>query len=269
MPEDSGFSEEIATLILGSRKPILFVEGTGVSLDLAIYRACYPEWTVMPRGACENVIHAVSTMRNNASLTRITCSGIVDADDYSEEEKDNLAKLGVIVLPVSEIENLFLLPDVATAVLEDEKYHGQDLQAKLDSLKDEVFSLVAKQGSIDEVVLRYCRRRIDRTLKKIDLKAAPTTVDLADAYTEQTGALDIAAVAREVHDRIDDAVKNSDLPALLANFDNKGLLALAAKHLKNTNKREFENWLTRAMRDPAAEKLKSAISKVLPEVTPK
>ncbi len=269
VPEDSGFSEEIATLILGSRKPILFVEGTGVSLDLAIYRACYPEWTVMPRGACENVIHAVSTMRNNASLTRITCSGIVDADDYSEEEKDNLAKLGVIVLPVSEIENLFLLPDVATAVLEDEKYHGQDLQAKLDSLKDEVFSLVAKQGSIDEVVLRYCRRRIDRTLKKIDLKAAPTTVDLADAYTEQTGALDIAAVAREVHDRIDDAVKNSDLPALLANFDNKGLLALAAKHLKNTNKREFENWLTRAMRDPAAEKLKSAISKVLPEVTPK
>src|SRR5690606_21189746 len=53
VPDDTGFSEEVATLILGSRKPILFVEGTGSSLDLAIYRACYPDWTVLPRGACE------------------------------------------------------------------------------------------------------------------------------------------------------------------------------------------------------------------------
>lgn len=32
VPENTGFSEEITTLILGSRKPILFVEGTGSSL---------------------------------------------------------------------------------------------------------------------------------------------------------------------------------------------------------------------------------------------
>lgn len=93
--EDTGFSEEVATLILGSRRPILFVEGTRSSLDLAIYRACYPDWTVLPRGGCEDVIHAVSTMRHNASLTRITCAGIVDADDHSEDEKKELSYLGV------------------------------------------------------------------------------------------------------------------------------------------------------------------------------
>ncbi len=136
--EDTGFSEEVATLILGSRKPILFVEGTGSSLDLAIYRSCYPDWTVLPRGACENVIHAVATMRRNASLTRITCAGIVDADDYSEDEKNQLSSLGVAVLPVSEIENLFLLPDIATAILQEEKYSGQELEAKLNALTQEV-----------------------------------------------------------------------------------------------------------------------------------
>lgn len=36
-------SEEIVTLILGSRRPILFVEGQENSLDQAVYRACYPE----------------------------------------------------------------------------------------------------------------------------------------------------------------------------------------------------------------------------------
>ena len=33
VPHDSGFSEEFATLILGSRRPVLFVEGTASSLD--------------------------------------------------------------------------------------------------------------------------------------------------------------------------------------------------------------------------------------------
>jgi hypothetical protein len=73
-------------------------------------------------------------------------------------------------------------------------------------------------------------------------------------------------MASEARHRIDEAVRNNDLPKLLANFDNKGLLALAAKHLKNTSKGAFESWLTRAMRDPNAYKLKAALTRVLPEV---
>lgn len=267
VPEDTGFSEDVATLILGSRKPILFVEGTGSSLDLAIYRACYPDWTVLPRGACENVIHAVATMRHNASLTRITSSGIVDADDYNDDDKAQLTALGVAVLPVSEIENLFLLPEVATAILLEEKFQGKELQTKLDALNQDVLAEVNRPGSIEEAVLRYCRRRIDRTLKKIDLKDAATSADLAMIYAERTAALDVAAVAKEARERIEDAVRKCDLPVLLANFDNKALLALAAKHLKNTSKGAFESWLTRAMRDPKADKLKTALGKVLPRVT--
>ena len=267
VPEDTGFSEEVATLILGSRKPILFIEGTGSSLDLAIYRACYPDWTVLPRGSCENVIHAVATMRHNASLTRITCAGIVDADDYSDEDKGALAEFGVATLPVSEIENLFLLPDVAAAILENEKFEESERKDKLSSLKEEVIAEVNRPGSIDEVVLRHCLRRIDRTLKKIDLKGASTPAELSAIYAERTAELDITVLAEGVRERIDKAMKAGDLPTLLANFDNKALLALAAKHLKSTSKGAFESWLTRALRDPEADNLKSALRKVLPVVT--
>jgi hypothetical protein len=75
VPEAAGFSEDLVPLILGSRKPILFVEGEQGSLDLAFYRACYPAWTVVPRGGCEGVIHSVVTMRRNAAFTRIQCAG--------------------------------------------------------------------------------------------------------------------------------------------------------------------------------------------------
>lgn len=266
VPADTGFSEEVATLILGSRKPILFVEGTGSSLDLAIYRACYPGWTVLSRGSCENVIHAVATMRNNASLTRITCAGIVDADDYSEEDKQRLAEFGVATLPVAEIENLFLLPDLASAILEEEKFQGRELQARLDALKSDIFAEVQKPGALEAAVLRYCRRRIDRTLKKIDLRDAISPADLAVSYAAKTAALDVFAIAKEAQDRIEKAVREDNLPLLLANFDNKALLALAARHLKNTPKGAFESWITRAVLDPKAEKLKAALVGVLPAV---
>ena len=65
VPEGTGFSEELTTLILGSRRPVLFVEGTETSLDCAIYRCCFPDWTVIGRGSCEEVIHSVNTMRKN------------------------------------------------------------------------------------------------------------------------------------------------------------------------------------------------------------
>ena len=127
VPEDSGFAEDVTTLILGSRKPVLFVEGAGGSLDKAIYRACYPDWTIIPRGSCEEVMHAVITMRANASLTRVTCAGIVDADAYDATDANFLQDKGIAILPVSEIENLFLLPDVIEAIVREEGYKGNDL----------------------------------------------------------------------------------------------------------------------------------------------
>jgi hypothetical protein len=55
VPGNTGFDEKVTTLILGSRRPILFTEGTENSLDLAIYRCCFSNWTVIPRGSCEEV----------------------------------------------------------------------------------------------------------------------------------------------------------------------------------------------------------------------
>lgn len=268
VPQDTGFDEDITTLILGSRKPILFVEGMGASLDLAIYRSCYPEWTVLPRGSSEDVIHSVVTMRSNPSLTRITCSGIVDADDYSEQERVQLTKLGVSVLPVSEIENLFLLPEIARAILEDGCFSGNDLQSKLDLLSADVFKEVSRPDSLNKVVLAYCRRRIDRALKKIDLKDSQTSAALIAEYATRTSELDIKSIEKAVLERINDAIEHSNLPKLLANVDNKNLLALAAKHLRDGARRTaFESWLVRAVRDPNLNKLKAAISKVLPTIT--
>lgn len=266
VPNHTGFDEEVATLILGSRKPILFVEGSGNSLDIAIYRCCFPNTTVIARGSCQDVIHSVATMRKNASLTRITCAGIIDADGRSNEEIDKLAGMGVSVLPVSEIENLILIPSISRAILIAENHATHDVEQGLTSLRDAVFAKLQNQSDIKGVVLRHCRRQIDSQLKKLDLSDATNISDLQNAYNEKTTGLNVAQMADLVSSAINNAIEQKDLEALLRVYDDKGLFALAATHLTGRSLKQFESWLGRALGSSQESDIKRAISEILPSI---
>jgi ABC-type cobalamin/Fe3+-siderophores transport system ATPase subunit len=268
VPEAEGFSEELVTLILGSRRPVLFGEGGQDSLDLAFYRACYPGWTVVPRGGCEGVIHSVVTMRHNAAFTRVQCAGLVDADGHNEADHANLTKKGIQILPVSEIENLLLLPAVSRAILEMNDLDGSELEGKLATLKTAILADASDARNVNEVVLCYCRRRIDRMLKQIDFSKEKSVAELAASYTARTGELDVTAIAAEIKGKIDAAVVSGDLAALLAVYDRKKpLLALAASHLRNWKVEVFSAWVTRAVQSTRDDRLRQAIHAVLPELT--
>jgi ABC-type cobalamin/Fe3+-siderophores transport system ATPase subunit len=267
VPEAKGFSEDIVTLILGSRKPILFVEGEQGSLDVAFYRACYPGWTVLPRGGCESVIHSVVTMRRNAALTRVQCAGLVDADSRGAEQVKYLADNGIYVLPVSEIENLVLLPTVSRAILAMNDLDADEIELKLANLKKAIFADAQVEKNINEVILGFCRRRIDQSLKTIDLSNAESVDELHAFYKERTSSLDVRELADEVRTRIADAVGNDDLIALLAIYDRKKpLLALASSHLRNWNIEVFSSWLVRAMQSSHDDRLREAVISALPKL---
>jgi hypothetical protein len=269
VPQDTGFGEELTTLILGSRRPVLFIEGDESSLDIALYRACYPGWTVIPRGSCESVIHSVVTMRHNKDLTRVTCSGLVDADDYDATDVKVLEDLGVAILPVSEIENLILLPDVSRAILDHEGFSGAELQRRLDEIKKKVFEALANVTAMDDVVLRHCKRRIDRALKKMDLSSASTEAQLAAEYAKGVATADIPKIGQARRAEIQNAIRTGDLSALLKVYDNKGLLAVAASRLRNTPKDAFGGWLTRVLINGKVPKVVDAIRAVLPPIMAK
>jgi hypothetical protein len=265
VPEDTGFDEATTTLILGSRRPVLFVEGTGGSLDSAFYRACFNDWTVIPRGSCEDVIHSVVTMRRNAALTRVTCAGLVDADDHTEKEVAAMTTHGVGVLPVSEIENLVLLPTVASLIAQGEGFDKAAVDTKLAALLDDL--VTAASGIVEATVMQYCRRRIDRTLKKIDLSAATKPDELAIAYQSLTQAVDVRALAQGAKAKLEAALLAKDLSAILRYFDGKGpFMSLAAKHLKATKKDSFEDWLVRVLKTGSVGGLVKAVRLSLPIV---
>ena len=267
VPDDTGFSEEIVTLILGSRKPILFVEGTENSLDLPIYRACYPEWTVIPRSSCTEVIHSVVTMRKNKSFTRVTCTGIVDGDDYTKEDRDQLKDLGIQVLPVCQVENLLLLPSVTASILEYEGHVGAETVKKQTTLANAVFATLDEPKKMEKVVLKYCKRRIDRLLKEVGPSNNKTVSQLQYSYISATNDINIIDIATQRTKQIETAIAENDLTKFLEYYNNKGLSAIAAIHLKGSNRDSFESWVIRSLTNETCPSLRKNLSDALPTIS--
>ena len=197
-------------------------------------------------------------MRANADFTRISCQGIVDRDHRSEMEIEYLRSRNVHVLPVAEIENLLLLPDVSRAIAHIDGYEGDALRARLDEVRDAAFALVASRSDLDRAVLRWTRRRIDRHLKRLDLSGADDIDELKRRCSDGTASLDVDALASEARNSIRSAVDNNDLPAFLAHYDNKGLFALAARTLRNDGGKSFKNWLERILANGSQPQLRHA-----------
>jgi hypothetical protein len=160
---------------------------------------------------------------------------------------------------------LMLLPNVSRAIAESDGHTGEGLQGCLDRLATAVFTSVTPE-LIEGAVVRHSKRRTDRYLKRIEFGDPKTVADLTTQIKAQLAALDIDAIAGSARTRLEKAVADRDLAALLARYDNKGLLALAATHLKRTKLKDFEAWLTRVLLNKKAPAVAEAIREALPSL---
>ena len=256
IPLETGFDEETVTLILGSRRPILFVEGTKGSLDVSIYRNFYRDYTVIPVGECDVVIHSVETMQRNDILTRVKCAGIIDGDGRSQQEKQDLESRGIYVLPVSEIENIFLMNDVLRAIGAYEELDEDTLAERIQKLTDAVIEHVRHGDNLKKAVGRYCKRCIDSTLKKLD-----------PGKSDYLQSIDVTKIADARTREIEGAISSRNLHKILELYDNKGLFSLVSQHIKKSNQHsEVKSWLQRVLCSGKDNELKRAVARVLPEI---
>ena len=271
---DSELDEQTITLILGSRKPILFVEGEKTSLDMATYRLCYPEWTVIPKGSCKDVIQAVSSLRKlneDMPILNIKCAGIVDRDTRDSAQIQELEEQDIKVLRYSEIENIFSLSSVAYEILKIEGFTDYELNNKKEQFEAELLDHIKNELSGDKLevfVAKRIHRRIDAYLKKIDFADTKNGNEIKDKLSSELSVLTESEINKwisEMRDEIQECIKNEDIDRLLCIYENKGLLAKTASILASTSKSNFEGWLMRQLKVPN-NSLLQAIKSVLPEL---
>jgi putative AbiEii toxin of type IV toxin-antitoxin system/uncharacterized protein DUF4435 len=262
LPQDTGLPEHVVAEIVGSRKPILFVEGERGSLDLTIYRSHYHKFTIIPIGSCEAVIHSVASYKGSASLHWLGVRGLVDGDDRDAAEIAHLLKLSVFALPVAEVENLLLLPDVFLALAE--ALLCDDPVAKLAILKTMV--MAEAKSNADLVSARYTTRQLDRRLKRIEV-GAKDLGSLQSNYQAQLAGIDPATLFNAFKAKLLSSIQSENLPAVLQLYDNKGLLARAATLLVKDQKQLTEKLSRLLGEKELGKKLRAELSRVLPVIS--
>ncbi|WP_194869503.1 AAA family ATPase [Myxococcus sp. AB025B] len=262
LPDETSLPQQVVAEIIGSRKPILFVEGTKESLDLTIYRNCYAEFSIIPVGACDNVINSVRTCRNNPTLHRQgPAHGVVDADDRTESEIEHLRNLGVHVLPVAELENILLLPDVFTALAE--ALHCGNIPGRLTTLTEDI--MTSASSDIESTCALHTIRRIDRKLKRVTISAKNLTT-LQSSFASELSDIKPAELFTDFRTRIDKHIQDRDLQGVLALYSNKGLLARAATKLGLRDRKELLDKIARLLGGTKNSTFASVLAKTLPGI---
>jgi hypothetical protein len=256
VPETDVFPESLLLEVMGSRRPVLFVEGDRTSLDFFIYGKVFPEYTVIPCGSCELVVHSVRSFAQLPSLHHNKCGGIVDNDGRSVSDIQMLEKLGIAVLPVALIENLFLLKEVLTIAAERLGHKSDDAVPKV---KDRVFKLF--QSKAVEVASNLTRQEIETALRTFG-KGGDGAEALSSDFKRACDAVDPQAIYTKWEKEIAEVLAERDYEAALRYYKIKGLHAEAGSVFGVRFQDQIMRWLRNEHSGPLVEALRLRIPQI-------
>ena len=152
------------------------------SLDLPLYRILFPNISVVPRGSCGEVEKTVLELMDFQEIHDVEAFGLIDRDDRSCEDIDELAQKGVFALEVYSVEALYYCSEAIAAVAHQQADSlGVDVNELVESVKQNVFEMLRTRENIaKEMAARRCLRQI----RKTTLSAIPKWESVIDNLTQ-------------------------------------------------------------------------------------
>lgn len=236
LAEDSPIPEDLYLEVLGSRKPVLFVEGNeGTSIDYSLYQHVFPEFTIKPLGSCSNVIRDVKAFNARVDFHHIQAYGLIDRDRRSPDDVSKLITKNLCVLDVAEAENLLLLESTVKQV---SKYLGKDADTNFATVRQNVIKLFGSQFEA-QVIIKFddeIRKQLTRSIRKGASSIAERITNYQEAIDEVKPEELIEAIRAEFQTILD----AEDYDAILRVFNLKNAMIEASKAhnlcgLKNSN----------------------------------
>jgi len=228
--------DDIKKDILGARRKILFIEGVETSLDKPLYSIIFPNVTIIPKGGCRDVDHAVSGIREADELHWVHAFGIVDSDGRTSEDLDKLKAKGIYALPVYSVESIYYHPKILSWIAErQEAFTGENPTGILDS------AIKSGLESIHNEKTRLSLRMAEKRIHEQFYAQVPKKTDIAKCEPICI-KIDVKTIVAEESERYQRAFDAGDLAALMARYplrETKALAAIAQKFGLNAQKYEF------------------------------
>jgi shikimate kinase len=203
--------EDTALAILGSRRILLFVEGNSSSLDLQLYQILYPQVSIKPLGSCVDVERVVSGIRASEHNHWISAFGIIDRDNRSDEECEQLHETGIIPLDQYSVESLYYHPSVTKALLERVAIVNDiDIDATITEITDAVIQSVTEHKD------RMAARLVERSVKEHAYRECPDWRQILGGNVEVS--FSTAQILQEENDLISALIYDKDVEKLISRY---------------------------------------------------
>lgn len=213
-------SDELYFDLLGSRKPILFVEGDAShSIDSKLYSLIFTEYTVKPLGSCNKVIESTRAFNDLKNFHHLDSHGIVDRDRRSDKEVQYLRDKKILVPNVAEIENILMLEGVVKAVARRRKKDEKYVMLSVKSAVIKMFKSNLRKQALEHVRHRMKRMAgvcIDRRFQDIG--------SLEEHINDLLNELNPRAVYEELCREFHRYVATGDYVSVLKVFNEKSML---------------------------------------------
>lgn len=234
----SALEETLKVDLLGSRKIMLFVEGTSASLDIQLYKTLFPTVSVISKGSCEMVEQSVKGLRNNQGTHWVEAFGIIDNDNKAQKEIENLAKCYIFSLDVYSIESIFYHPKIIQLVLEYAKKFNdiKDIEmtyAKITQLmQDELF----KQKD------HLCGRSVNMKVRSEIMASLPKQTDIEQNIIYKK-TVDIPLLLYKEYQLFDHYLETKNYEALMSHYPIReaNLLNPIAKNCGFADRQRYEH----------------------------
>jgi len=218
--DNSELPEQLYLEILGSRKPILFIEGDDSSIDYRLLQLIFADYTTKPLGSCQKVIETTKSFNYQKTFHNIESFGLIDRDRRTDEEIEHIENPNVWVAAVSEIENFLLLEEVVKVVA---VCMMKDPDITFSSIKDNVISFFETQS--EKQALEHTIARIDRIFRTVtDNSAVKNFDELKSSLNEFWDKQNFENIYTETKASFHQIIQSKDYSKILEVFNNKGLL---------------------------------------------
>ena len=203
----------LLTEVSGTRKPILFCEGTKTSIDYQIYSKLFSEFCfVKPVQGHKQVIQHTKAYNNLQLLHGNTAYGIIDNDWMDESSIQVYKEQGIFVLPFNEVEMILVDEAVVKSCLhfDDDK----EKQQKIKNLQQSIIeSCKAKKDKIISIALK---KRLDEFMESHFIeKSEPNEHDAHVFLDSLSSKFDVDSTFNKINSIVEESLASSDFSRIL------------------------------------------------------
>ena len=212
LEEFQEFPLDLLAEVSGTRKPILFCEGTKNSIDYQIYSKLFSEFCfVKPVQGHKQVIQYTKAYNKLKKSHGNEAYGIIDYDWMDGARIQNYKKKNIFVLPFNEIEMFLIDEEIVNYVLSDDE---EDKKQKIKKLRDTVIGLCITNK--DKIIRIALKKKLDEFMEGNLIETREPTEDEARIFLENLSEkFDITVTLENITKIVEDSIASSDFSTIL------------------------------------------------------